>query len=646
MARGITTRTLASGALVAVGALVASGCGPFGAELGSVTFRTTIPASAVPGESIPVSWDGSAWLTNSTRPFGCWSVTETFISFVDSSGAPVGSRSDRRAAWDNPGCQGLDPRRWTLSTVVTGSRARVTVPATASGRTQWITFMQSNPIYEWFPDSYYLARLERGVLTVAGKAPGAAGPTARLLQAQMPVAPEGQAMRNTFPGLVDARQSTDPGGSALTYSWDLNGDGAFGDDPLAAYRDSGGAYPVAADLPAGMAWIQRGGTYVGGAYPKVSVRVTNASGASSDATADIRVVEPGSGLLAFGAARGGTAYSASPAAPGGAVDLFVFSPVNDANGGYATYACFDANGDGVYGDAVTNHAGVPYAGGWVEIASQLVGSRSGTPVRLTAPSSVGQHVVRAIIWDPANLPSVTTTKCQTPFLPAPDTHRSAGVRSQLAALVTVGSGRSIEMSRSDQRGPRGAYSARSTSRFTPRTALAAGTYRNGTVQGNVVRGTYSLSAPARARGVKRPPALGALLRGNYVMRARSWSVLPTGSGTTVRYVGQSTVLLQGRDGVRACLSVSADESGVATTLTGGTGAAAKLSLTSREQQVPFELLPASALAKLGKGGKRGPVLLSTRPARGAGEMQASTRSRARGLPGACRGLVRYLGRGR
>ena len=57
-------------------------------------------------------------------------------------------------------------------------------------------------------------------------------PTARLIARATPSSTSG-AMGEYLWREIDARTSTDPGATALTYSWDLNDDGVYGDQPTA-----------------------------------------------------------------------------------------------------------------------------------------------------------------------------------------------------------------------------------------------------------------------------------------------------------------------------------------------------------------------------------------------------------------------------
>lgn len=473
---------------------------------------------------------------------------------------------------------------------------------------------------------YYYAGATMGVAVSAAGPDPAAGqtPTPRLMQVQMPVASVGNVMQVTFPGLVDARNSSDPAGGTLSYSWDLNGDGVYGDDTEAAYRTSG-TYPVAATLPPGMAWIAPGAAYNGQSpYPTVSVKVTSSvSKLSATASTSIRVTDIGSGMVSYGqvcgAPEAGAAFS-----PGGMYDFCLWSPITataagvSGTGGFDTVACVDANEDGVYGDPVANWSSVPYANNEVLLTSQPWNNRGGVNVRFVAPVTAGWHVMRAIVWDP----SMMTAGCATPLLAS--VHETPGVLSQLAALYYVSTG-------GEQGRQSGGFTAKTALRLGAGAAVAEGTLTSqATITGLVMRGTYRLPTPATSKGVKRPAGLAAIAAGDYVIRTEGVSITGTSD-----WIGPATMLMRGRDGTLACHAVVGDPGKSSLTLLGGTGQAGRLVMTSTGPALKMTggKPPANpSAAKKAKG----------KPSSFRGSVTASTGTKSRALPATCSSLKRYL----
>jgi hypothetical protein len=123
-------------------------------------------------------------------------------------------------------------------------------------------------------------------------APVSTTPTARLIARATPSSASG-AIGEYLWREIDARTSTDPGATALTYSWDLNGDGVYGDQPAA--QDASVTVPSGvAIVPDSVLWPFLPTVFEGFAAlaaadgPTVGVKVTNAAGQSSTATTTLR----------------------------------------------------------------------------------------------------------------------------------------------------------------------------------------------------------------------------------------------------------------------------------------------------------------------------------------------------------------------
>ena len=180
------------------------------------------------------------------------------------------------------------------------------------------------------------------VKLVAAPAAASAAPTARIVPRATPVWVAGGAFTDarTLWYEVDARHSTDTAGSALTYSWDLNGDGVYGD--TSAMPD-----PPGAALPAGVAIVPTAtlnAKAVDNLDLTVGVMVTNASGQTSTATTTIRPLPNQSYNDNY---RSAFTLDTSTPTVGGTVTLTLETPMS--TGGYG---CVDADGDGVAADAL------------------------------------------------------------------------------------------------------------------------------------------------------------------------------------------------------------------------------------------------------------------------------------------------------
>ena len=102
------------------------------------------------------------------------------------------------------------------------------------------------------------------------------------------------------------------------------------------------------------------------------------------------------------------------------------------------------------------------------------------------------------------------------------------------------------------------------------------------------------------------------------------------------WIGPATMLMRGRDGALACAAVMGDPGSSTLRLLGGTGAAARLEMTSTGPSLRMTgkaTPPANpSTAKKAKG----------KPASFRGSVTASTSAKARALPATCSSLKRYL----
>lgn len=437
------------------------------------------------------------------------------------------------------------------------------------------------------------------VVTSGGGSGGGSGsgsattPVARIFAHNAPADP-------SLPALVDARLSSDPNGQALTFSWDLNGDGQFGD----ATDGGSGSTPeqgLAYVSPATMAAEPT-------QYQTVAVRVTAADGRSG--TTSIRFRK-----LLSGALGNGSVVPSPAAAPAGStitltVNLPSGSDLRPIDGTNRATACLDTNGDGVYGDAILRFT-----------------TASPQTVTLAGQAAAGFHRVGAVIWWPSTNEDCANRDGESLV------DRYAGGFIQLISNAYQTTGAASRQGAAKQ------YTAASRLRLNPIANPVPGTVAgDGTVRGIVTRGTFTFATPAASRKVRRPDGLADLARGTYVARAATSAISGTGQSGKAVYTGASTVLLRGRNGTLACLTVNASIANSVLTMRGGTGSASRLVFTANQIQTPFTLPTLAEFARQNRA-KTPP---KARPVIGRGPITASTGAKPRPLNAACRGLQRHL----
>lgn len=418
-------------------------------------------------------------------------------------------------------------------------------------------------------------------------APAAAAstaPTARLIARSTPAATSG-AMGEYLWRQVDARTSTDPQGSALTYSWDLNGDGAYGDQPATG--------DASVTVPAGVAIVPDSvlqPLIAGSGTQTVGVKVTNASGESNTATTTLRPVawntqSTGRVELSTETPGAGTSVTAS----------FVTQNHNIA------IACVDYDGDGAYESNVTLYG---------------YGTQTATFTALAA----GPHVVTTAFAGSA----ADCTANPFSVFRAVYVATAAGARSLASSSRAGDYAAATRMTLLDGR------TLREPSKAAKITRL----------DGAVFGGRYRWAVPARGNGKARPPALAAFARGPYAALASQMTLV--GGAASQVGVGSGYMLLRGVDaGDLLCLQITSPGPLQRTLILGGTGAGATLrgSLTGNSLKMPFDALGLVGVTRSGKSVE--PEFGQVEPFSNTARLTASTGT-ARALPKACRGLVRHL----
>ena len=437
--------------------------------------------------------------------------------------------------------------------------------------------------------------------TAAATAAAAATPTARIVSRAAPVWVAGGAFTDarTLWYEVDARSSTDSAGGALTYSWDLDGDGVYG--------DTSAAPDPAGTLPTGVAIASQAALNTAAnasADLTVGVKVTNAAGATSTATTTIH---PLPNQSYNGNYRSDFTLDTATPAVGATVTLTLETPMS--TGGYG---CVDADADGVYETTVS------------------LPTRSGpalsTGTTTTAALAAGPHVVTVVF-----ISRYFGATCANPAADAtPLTFR------QVYTSTAARRGHARVGSRAAE------YSAATTIRLVHgRTLEPTGKSRASLrLDGEVMGGGYRWWTPRRAAGVVRPGALGAFARGAYAASFAKATTIAGASGAVG--IGYGSMLLRGaRAEDLLCLDVRSLGSHSATHIVGGTGAGASLrgSLVGTGFSIPFDAVGVVGATGSGKG-----LALEygqVKPFTNRATLTASTGA-ARTLPKACRALVRYL----
>ncbi len=377
---------------------------------------------------------------------------------------------------------------------------------------------------------------------------------------------------------IDARLSTDPEGGALTYAWDLDGDGEYDD---AADGGTG-----VADLPAGVAIVpatRRQVTAPATGTVEVGVRVTDAGGLTAVKRLTATVTDD------LPAMRKVAGLSATTATVGASLTLS-FDPSG------TDVVCIDRDGSNP----------VSAVGAFLDIDT---GNASpGRTFALTA-GAVGPHRVTVAVWVPGT--NAGSASCATA--------NASAVRYTWSDVYTSTAPRRATA----------VYRARVNLTTTKAVPIASSVSDLGLLTDVIGRGRYALSAPAKARGVARPKALGLFRRGDFVAAAPAVDFLGAGANETP--IATSTLLLRGTGGVLACVRAQSTTAGISYSFLGGTGAAGRI--------VAEAFATAAKVTPPAKPSKT--VKPQRRPVRGNAQMAASTGA-PRALPAACKALVRHL----
>ena len=354
--------------------------------------------------------------------------------------------------------------------------------------------------------------------------------------------------------------------------------------------DGDGEYDDPADGGSGATGLAAGVAIVPGARRQangptwVAVRVTDTAGLVASKRLDV-VVSDGSGVDGIPPTPKITGLDPAIASAGATLEIVFASSGSDS-------ACVDPDG----GDPLS-------AAGRVHNLDPSTGGSARFPITAGA---VGNHRVSAAFWFGYLPASCSASGLSTPRFTWSDVYTSTAPR----------------------RAPK-TYAARVRLTTTKAVPIASSVSNLGILTDVVGRGRYALSAPAKAKGVTRPKALALFRRGDYAASAPAVDFI--GAGATETPVGTSTMLLRGRGGVLACVRAVSTTGGTAYSFLGGTGAARRLQV---------EAVAGPAKARLpAKPAKK--IKPQRRPVRGNATMAAATGS-PRGLPAACKALIRHL----
>ena len=315
--------------------------------------------------------------------------------------------------------------------------------------------------------------------------------------------------------VIDARTSTDPEGQTLSYSWDTNGDGTYGD----TVEETGTAGVVripAASLPPLGPPFQFG------------VKVTDTGGLSSTATAKAETISGATDVQQT------LVFSPTTGTIGAPTTVTVANRVS----GDPVIICFDLDGDGRYTDAEATNL---------------------SPTTTFTPRAAGTQQIGAVIGNGscADISDDIARGVYAIQQGINDAYTSSAARSSRATSA--------------------GYRAKARFSLGGATMVAIGTPTDtGGLSGITGRGTYTLRTPAKGNGATRPTGLQSFTNGDYVIRASSLDFLAT-SKTQQTLIGSSIMLLRGKDRALACLAVTGTPTTSTYVFTGGTGAAARLS---------------------------------------------------------------------
>lgn len=549
--------------------------------------------------------DGPAkWVCPEATGVTAWFAGQTQYGFLGAIGDLLSHLSLTLTSGLKPVVTGA-----TCQSGFAGTTVTLTAPAYDAGQPTQVLYIEAtsggvphvislNGVETTNPAVGVLQQL--AVINVNVKQASASAPTARIVSRAAPVWVAGGAFSDarTLWYEVDARQSTDGAGGALAYSWDLDGDGAYGD--ASATPDPTGT------LPSGVAIVPVSvltAAAAGSGSQKVGVRVTNTAGQTADATTTITAVPSGSPNDNYRSAF--TLDTATPTA-GATLTLTITTPMS-----LGGYACIDADADGVYETTVT----LPHRTGSADSMASAT-----TPALATGP-----HLITVVFIE-----RYGSATCANPLADA-------------AALTF----REVYTSAATRRGtPRASaerasgYSGQTTVRLRRGRILREASGATASLNGLTIGGGYRWFTARRGNGVLRPGALGAFARGAYVSRATKLSQV--GGAESIVGIGYGHALLRGSgDRDLLCLDVRSIGTRQVATIVGGSGAGARLRGTLDGAAFAVPMAALGVVDATGSGDATKLVYGQTRAFASTSVLTASMGA-ARPLPKACRALIALL----
>lgn len=408
------------------------------------------------------------------------------------------------------------------------------------------------------------------------------------------------------PTIVDARQST---GTGLTYSWDTNGDGIFGDAAQGGWAD----VPVPAN---GTAYLPQ--SVVASSIPAPAVKVTDSSGQTSTKTISIATWAEGAGGLGVAAPDGlSEQITLTP-------DIGTLPPLQSGTPSdrppAPDYACIDIGNDDTY------ETDPPLA--FQGVFHWLPTGFSGINVNKWA----GAKPVRVTFFraSPTDISQITCAA------PAAD----ATLMSTHIELVNGDTKQTMERGgRTLAKAKPKAYAAKARVRLTGGAVIAPGTQEGTSVKGVVNRGRYSLKAPAKGGGAVRPAAVAAFAKGDFASTSDA-TLNFTDDGST-SLVGTTTMVIRGSKKALACFTVAQTGTSTIWTMTGGTGAARTLRMGLTGGPTLNSAVTAAVPEDTKVKGKGASASMALKPVSISYGINAS-KGAGRGISSACRALVKRL----
>lgn len=434
-------------------------------------------------------------------------------------------------------------------------------------------------------------------MKLAASAPVApVAPTARLIARSTPVLLGGGAYpeSRTLWREVDARLSTDAAGGALTYSWDLNGDGVYGDA-------SDAASPAGA-LPNGVAIVPDSvlaPIAAAGGTATVGVTVTTTAGLSSTATTTLRPLPNQSYDNNY---RNSFVLSSSAPVAGAALTLSL-SMASEFGG----TACIDADADGVYEASTT----VPFTNPAPATTSYATTALAAGPHEVRVAFIPSGGFGRGTCADPSTDALLSVFRQVYTSVAAAARHGDAAVASAVGRVSPASATMRL---------------AKTTVLRFPR--LVGYDYRN-----ELMRGRFAFSLPKRAV----PAGLRAFSRGSYVQRIDRISLVPGAGNATTTASGTGTMLMRGRGGALVCVAVEANPVAANFTFVGGRGAGRTFTGAFQSSPLGFSGTQQAAFGLTTVNGKE----TQTRTVVERGTLSAEN-GRLPALSPACRSLIPYL----